>query len=271
MKEEEKLEGKVAIVTGASRGIGKKIAIELARRGVRVCVAAKSEVGSEKLPGSIHETVEEIKKLGGDAIAVRTDVRSEEDIRNMVSKTVESFGTVHILINNAGALWWQPVLETPPKRFDLVIQVNVRAAFIASYYVLPHMIRQRWGHIINMSPPINLSALQGKVGYLISKFGMTMLTIGLAEEVREYNIAVNSLWPATAIESQATINFGIGDPTKWRKADIVADAVVAIVSKRPSRRTGQVLIDEDVLREEGVTDFSHYSCIPGTTPMKLPI
>lgn len=270
IKEEEKLEGKVAIVTGASRGIGKKIAIELAKRGVKVCVAAKSEQGTEKLPGSIYETVEEIKKLGGEAIAVKTDVRFEDQIKNMVEKTVEAFGTVHILVNNAGALWLQPLTETPPKRFDLVLQVNVRAAYIACYYTLPYMIKQRWGHIVNMSPPINLSVLPGKVGYLISKFGMTMLTIGLAGEVKDYNIAVNSLWPATAIESQATINFQLGDPTMWRKPDIVSDALIAIVSKKPSKRTGMALIDEDVLREEGITDFSHYACVPGTNPPRIP-
>lgn len=270
IKEEEKLEGKVAIVTGASRGIGKKIALDLAKRGVKVCVAAKSEKGTEKLPGSIYDTVEEIKKMGGQAIAVKTDVRSEEDIKNMVEKTVQEFGTVHILINNAGALWWQPVTETPPKRFDLVMQVNVRASFIACYYVLPYMIKQKWGHIINMSPPINLSVLPGKVGYLISKFGMTMLSMGLAEEVREHNIAVNSLWPATAIESQATINFKLGDPSMWRKPDILSDAVIAIISKKPSRRTGMALIDEDLLREEGITDFSHYACVPGTNPPRIP-
>ena len=269
IKEEEKLEGKVAIVTGASRGIGKKIAIDLAKRGVKVCVAAKSEKGTEKLPGSIYDTVEEIKKEGGEAIAVKTDVRFEDEIKNMVEKTVEVFGTVHILINNAGALWWQPVLETPPKRFDLVMHVNVRAAFLATYYTLPYMIKQKWGHIINMSPPIKLDILPGKVAYLISKFGMTMLSMGLAEEVKEHNIAVNSLWPATAIESQATINWNLGDPSMWRKPDIVSDAVIAIVSKPPSRRTGQALIDEDVLREEGITDFSKYACVPGTNPPRL--
>lgn len=269
IKEEEKLEGKVAIVTGASRGIGKKIALELAKRGVKVCVAAKSEQSTEKLPGSIYETVEEIEKVGGRAIAVKTDVRSEDDIRKLVERTVEEFGTVHILINNAGALWWQPVIDTPPKKLDLVLQVNFRASFIACYYVLPYMIKQRWGHIINMSPPINLSFLPGKVGYMVSKFGMTMLSLGLAEEVKDYNIAVNSLWPSTLIESQATINFQIGDPTTWRKPDIMADAVIAIVSKKPMRRTGKVLIDEDVLREEGITDFSHYACIPGTSPPRL--
>ncbi len=270
IKEEEKLAGKVAIVTGASRGIGKKIAIELAKRGVRVCVAAKSEEGTERLPGSIYDTVEEIKREGGEAIAVRTDVRFEDQIKNMVEQTVKNFGTVHILINNAGALWWQPVIETPPKKFDLLMQVNVRAAFLGCFYVLPYMIEQRWGHIINMSPKINLDYLPGKVAYLISKFGMSMLTIGLAEEVKDYNIAVNSLWPATAIESQATINWKLGDPSMWRKPDIVADAVIAILSKPPSKRTGKILIDEDVLREEGISDLSKYACVPGTNPPRIP-
>jgi citronellol/citronellal dehydrogenase len=264
-----KLDGKVAIVTGASRGIGKCCALALAREGCNVTVAAKTEVEDEKHPGTIHDAAREIEALGRRALAVRCDVREADQIEAMVAQTVEKLGGVDILVNNAGALWWRPVIDTPPKRFDLVIDVNVRASFIAARACLPTMMQQRSGHIVNMSPPIEMRALPNHVAYLVGKYGMTMLTMGLAEEMREHNIAVNSLWPVTVIESQATVHFGLGDKSLWRKAEILADALVAIVSKDPAARTGQALLDEDVLRAEGVTDFDAYACVPGSTPLRL--
>ncbi|MGE3808829.1 MAG: SDR family NAD(P)-dependent oxidoreductase, partial [Gemmataceae bacterium] len=170
---------------------------------------------------------------------------------------------------NAGALWWQPVLDTPAKRFDLVMGVNVRAAFLASRAVLPGMIERGWGHIINMSPPIELAALKGRVAYCVSKFGMTMLTHGLAEEVRSHNVAVNSLWPVTIIESQASINWGLGQRAMWRKPDILVDAVLRLLDKEPASCSGRALLDEDFLRAEGVTDFSNYACVPGAEPPRV--
>jgi citronellol/citronellal dehydrogenase len=196
-------------------------------------------------------------------------VRDENALQRMVDATLQTFGRIDILVNNAGALWWYPVLETPPKRFDLVMQVNLRASFVASQLVLPTMIQQRWGHIITMSPPIDLGVLPGKVAYMISKFGMTMLALGLAEEVREHNIAVNALWPRTLIESQATIAWGLGTPQQWRKADIMADAVYELVRREPHTCTGNAWIDEDLLREAGITDFSVYNCTPDGEPMEI--
>jgi citronellol/citronellal dehydrogenase len=152
------LSGRVAVVTGASRGIGKALALRLAREGADVVVAAKSEVSTEKLPGSIHETAEAVRALGRRSIAVVTDVRSEEAVKNMIDRTIAEFGRVDILVNNAGALWWQKVVDTPPKRFDLMMNVNVRAAYLASYFALPHMVKQRWGHILNYCPSISTSA-----------------------------------------------------------------------------------------------------------------
>jgi citronellol/citronellal dehydrogenase len=146
------LRGRVAIVTGASRGIGKALALRLAHDGATVTIASKSEQSTERLPGSIHETVREIETSGGKALAVPTDVRDENAVRAMVEKTLETFGKVDILVNNAGAIWAQPILNTPPKRFDLMMGVNVRAAYVCSYYVLPHMVQQKWGHILNMCP-----------------------------------------------------------------------------------------------------------------------
>ena len=197
------LSGRVAIVTGASRGIGKALAIRLAQEGADVAVAAKSEQSTEKLPGSIHETASAIRALGRRAIAVPTDVRDENAIRNMVDRTAAELGRVDILVNNAGAIWTRPILETPPKRFDLMVGVNVRAAYIACHYALPHMVKQQWGHILNMCPRLTLEPSPGRVGYMISKLGMARLAIGLAAEHRNDNIAANTLWPRTIIESQA--------------------------------------------------------------------
>lgn len=264
-----KLTGKTAIVTGASRGVGRAVALKLAREGADVVIAAKTTEPNPKLPGTIYDVAKEVEALGRRALPVKTNVREPEDIERMVQETLNAFGRIDILVNNAGALWWYPVLETPVKRYDLVMEVNVRAAFLCSQAVLPRMIEQRWGHIINMSPPIDFSVMPGKVAYMISKFGMTMLAMGLAAEVREHNIAVNALWPVTLIESYATINFGMGERSMWRKADILADAVYAIVSQEPLARTGQALLDEDVLRETGVTDFDSYACVPGSTPARI--
>ncbi len=263
------LSGRVAIITGASRGIGRAIALRLAREGVAVVIAAKTAEPDPRLPGTIYTVAEEVKALGGQALPLQVDVRDENAIQQMVAKTLETFGRIDILVNNAGALWWYPVLETPLKRFDLVMGVNLRASFACSQAVLPTMIAQRWGHIIMMSPPIDLSVLPGKVAYMISKFGMTMLALGLAEEVREHNVAVNALWPRTLIESQATIAWGLGTPKQWRKADIMADAVYEIVRREPATCTGKAWIDEDILREAGVTDFSVYNCTPDGEPMEI--
>jgi citronellol/citronellal dehydrogenase len=263
------LAGRVAIVTGSSRGIGRAVALGLARRGCHIVVAAKSVESTERLPGSIHTVAKEIEKLGARALAIQVDARRSEQIDQMVARTLEQFGKVDILVNNAGALWWQPMADTPVKRFDLVMDVNVRAAFLSARAVLPTMIEHQWGHIINMSPPIDLKIVPGKVAYCISKFGMTLMTFGLAEEVRGYNIGVNSLWPVTIIESQASINWGLGKREMWRKPDILADCVVRLVEKAPTEITGRALLDEDFLRSEGVTDFSHYACVPGAQPSPI--
>lgn len=263
------LKGKTAIITGASRGVGRAVALKLAQEGANIVIAAKTTEPNPQLPGTIHSVAAEVEALGVRALPVKVNVREEAEVEAMVAQTMEAFGRIDILVNNAGALWWYPVMETPIKRFDLVMDVNVRAAFLCSHAVLPSMIQQRWGHIVNMSPPIDLSVLPGKVGYMISKFGMTMLAMGLAEEMREHHIAVNALWPVTLIESYATINFGMGEPSMWRKADILADATFAIISREPPSLTGQALMDEYILRESGISDFSHYACVPGSEPMKI--
>ena len=255
------LTGRVAVVTGASRGIGKALAIRLAREGADVVVAAKSEQSTDKLPGSIHETAAEIQALGRRALAVATDVRDEDAIRNMVERTISELGRLDILVNNAGAIWTRPILETPPKRFDLMMGINARAAYIACYYALPQMVKQQWGHVLNMCPRLSLDPSPGRVAYMISKLGMARLAIGLAAEHQKDNIAGNTLWPRTIIESQASINWKMSDRSQWRTPEIVCDASLAIFAQEPRTSTGREWIDEDALTElAGVTNFDHYWC-----------
>jgi citronellol/citronellal dehydrogenase len=255
------LNGRVAVVTGASRGIGKALAVRLAQEGADVVVAAKSEQSTDRLPGSIHETADAIRALGRCALAVPTDVRDEDAIRNMIERTIAEFGRLDILVNNAGAIWAQPILNTPPKRFDLMMGVNTRAAYIACYYALPHMVKQQWGHVLNMCPRLSNDPSPGKVAYMISKLGMARLAIGLAAEHQHDNIAANALWPRTIIESQASINWKMSDRSQWRTPEILCDASLAIFAQEPRTSTGHQWIDEDVLTElAGITNFDRYWC-----------
>ena len=261
-----RLSGRVVLITGGSRGIGRQVALKLAGEGAAVVVAAKTEHPKTSLPGTIHETVSMIEAAGGRAHAVRCDVRKDEDLANVMKVTIETFGRLDILIHNAGALWWDDIANTPVKRLDLVMQVNVRAAFVLTQLGIPHLTASGAGQVLVYSPPIELEALPGHTAYLISKFGMTMLALGLAGELRGANVAANSLWPVTAIETAATINFGVGGPAIWRKPAIMADATLEIVTTSPGELTGQQLLDEDFLRSRGWTDFSPYRSDPAHEP-----
>ncbi len=263
------LTDRVAIVTGASRGVGREVALALARRGCDLVLASKTVDPDKRLPGTLPEVAREVEALGRRALVVKTDVRDEEQIKAMVAAAADTYGRVDILVNNAGALYLAPVEETPARRFDLVMSVNARAALLAARECIPHMERGGWGHIVNMSPPIRPETAPGKVAYITSKYGMTLLTYGLAAELESRNIAAHSLWPACVIETMATIHFGLGSPEVWRKPAILADATVALVEKEPGLRSGRAWIDEEVLAEEGVTDFSVYDAVPGAHPMKL--
>jgi citronellol/citronellal dehydrogenase len=257
-----RLSGKVAVVTGASRGVGRAVALALAREGCSVVVAAKTESPDPRLPGTILDTARDIEALGARALPVKADVRKEEDVERLAQRTFEAFGRADVLVNNAGALFWGGLADTPPRRFDLVMDVNVRGAFLCTRAFLPALGRQG-GHVLMMSPPVGTRRLPGRAPYLISKMGMTMLALALAEEARAQRICACALWPAALLESQATRHFGLGSFAQWRKPDILADAVVAVAASPFERYTGRALYDEDVLREEGVTDFSHYACVPG--------
>lgn len=260
------LEGKVALITGASRGIGRAIALRLAKEGVRVAVAAKTVTPHPTLPGTIGETAEACEALGTEALAVRMNVRNDDDVAAGVADTVARFGRIDMAIHNAGALWWKPIADTPIRRFDMVMDVNVRGAHSLAIHTLPHLKAAGGGHFLVMSPPVVLEALPGKTAYLISKYGMTMVAMGLAAEHKADNIAANALWPETAIESAATIHFKLGTPAMWYKADLVADATYEVVRQPPAERTGQALLVMDVMREAGVTDFTPYRCDPNSEP-----
>lgn len=266
-----RLKDRVVFITGASRGIGRACALACAKEGAHVVVAAKTEVSENpRLPGTIHDVAREVEALGQKALALKLDVRDDAACEAAVAKAAEHFGRIDVLINNAGALWWADVLETPVKKFDLIMGINVRASFVLSRAVLPHMIKQRWGHILMMSPPVEASAVAHHGAYAVSKFGMTMIAQAIADEAREHNVTASALWPATAIESYATMNFGLGGPELWRKADIIVDAMLAILTKEPSKSGGKAYIDEALLRDEGVTDFSKYQCVPGVEPPHFP-
>jgi citronellol/citronellal dehydrogenase len=261
--------GRVAFVTGASRGVGKCVALALAREGCDVVIAAKTVEADARLPGTIHDTATEVERLGRRALALRLDVRDDAEVDKGVRAALDRMGRIDFLVNNAGALHWKPMTDTPMKRFDLVMGVNARGAFACTLSVLPAMIAQGYGHVLMMSPPVDVKGAGGKIAYAISKFGMTLIAHGLAEEVAAHNVACNALWPATMIESYATINWGLGTPALWRKPDILADAAIRIFAKEPRTFTGRALIDEDFLRAEGVADFAPYRCDPSSEPPRF--
>ena len=262
-----RLQGQVAIVTGSSRGVGKAVALALAKEGCDVVVAAKTSAPHARLPGTIHETAEAVRGLGRRALPLVCNVREYDDVERLRDATLKEFGRIDILINNAGAIHWSPVADWPAGKFDLVMGVNVRGAFLCSRAVIPAMRERRHGHIVMMSPPVRTGKVAGKGPYFVSKMGMTMLALAIAEEEREHGIAANALWPVTMIESEATRHFEMGAPEEWRTPAILADATVEICAAAPMELSGRALYDEEVLRERrGTSDFAAYAVVPGTTP-----
>lgn len=260
------LEGKTLFITGASRGIGEAIAVRAARDGANVAIAAKTERPNPKLPGTIHTAAEAVEKAGGKALPLKVDIRDEEAVAEAMEATARHFGGIDILVNNASAIWLAGTAETPPKRFDLMFQVNVRGTFICSQASLPWLEKSGNAHILNMSPPPNLDPrwFRDHTAYTISKYGMSLCALGMAAEFAERGIAVNTLWPRTVIATAALAMLGGRiTPEQCRKPEIVADAAHAILV-RPSREcTGRHFIDEEALREAGVEDFSGYAVKPG--------
>ena len=262
------LAGKTLFITGASRGIGKAIAMRAARDGANIAVIGKTEAPHPSLPGTIHSAAAEIEAAGGKALALAADVRDEEAIRAAVARAAAHFGGIDILVNNASAISLTGTLATPMKRFDLMMAVNVRGTFLCSQACIPWLRQSASPHVLNLAPPVELKAkwFQNHVAYTIAKTGMSLCVLGMAEELRPDGIAVNGLWPRTIIATSALSR--LGDPTLLgaaRKPEIVADAAHAILV-RPSREcTGNFFIDEEVLRAGGTTDFAAYAMVPGTT------
>jgi len=258
------LSGKTLFITGASRGIGKAIALRAARDGANIVVAAKTETPHARLPGTIHDTAAEIEAAGGRALAVKLDVRDEAEIESAVAQAVERFGGIDIVVNNASAISLTGTAETEIKRYDLMMSINVRGTFAVTRACLPHLERAANPHILVMGPPPSLAAhwYAPHAAYTISKMGMSLCVLGWAEEFREAGIAANALWPRTLIDTAAMNMVGAIKPGHCRRPDIVADAAHAILT-RPSRAcTGRFFIDEEALAEEGVTDLSGYAVDP---------
>jgi citronellol/citronellal dehydrogenase len=258
--------GKTIFITGASRGIGREIALKCARDGANIVIAAKSTEAHPKLAGTIHTVADEVKAAGGKALALKLDVRNEEEIASAVNQAAEHFGGIDILVNNAGAIRLTTTESTPAKSFDLMWSVNTRATFLCSQACLPWLEKSQSAHILNLSPPISLDPkwLQGHCAYTVTKYGMSLLTVGMAAEFKRRGIAVNALWPRTAIAT-AAIEWLMGDEGMKgsRKPSIMADAAYAIFNKKGVELTGQLLIDEDFLRTQGVKDFEDYAVVPG--------
>jgi citronellol/citronellal dehydrogenase len=258
------LSGKTIFISGASRGIGKAIALRAARDGANVVVTGKTVEPHPKLPGTIHSAAEEIERAGGHALAVAMDVRDETQVEAAVQQAVDRFGHLDVVVNNASAISLTGTIETPMKRFDLMHQVNVRGTYLCTQKAVPHLRLGGNPHVLNIAPPLQ-STLDARwfaphVGYTMAKYGMTLCVLGMAEEFRRDGIAVNALWPRTLIDTEA-IRLVSGEEvrrTRTRRAEIMADAAHVIVTQPARAFTGRFLIDEDVLREAGVTDFSQY-------------
>lgn len=263
-----RLKDQVVLITGGSRGVGAAVALAAAREGAHVALAGKTIDPHPKLPGTLGEVAAQVRALGREALVIQADIRFPEQVTAMVDKTVEHFGKIDALINNAGAIFWGTTTEFPVKRYDLVMDVNVRGAFLASQAAIPHM-RANGGHIVMMSPPINPKAAVGKAPYIVSKFGMTM--VGMAIDAEEPSIAAHALWPVTGIRTAATVNLGMGSDDEWRTPEILADATIALLVKSPSASTFHAWLDEEILAEAGVTDFDQYACVPGSKPEPMSI
>jgi citronellol/citronellal dehydrogenase len=265
------LAGRTVLITGASRGIGREIALRAARDGANVAIAAKTAEPHPKLPGTIHTVAAEVQAAGGRALAIALDVRDEAAIAAAVDIAVRTFGGLDVLVNNASAISLTPTPATPAKRFDLMMGVNVRATFLCSQAAIPHLRRSANPHILNLSPPLAMKAkwFSGHVAYTLSKYGMSQCTLGMAEELRGDGIAVNSLWPATTIATAAVeFNFPPQVLAASRRPAIMADAAHAILTSPSRETTGNFFLDEEVLRARGVTDFDAYAVTPGTPPFK---
>jgi len=258
---------KTVLITGASRGIGKAIGLRLAKEGANIVIASKSVEENPRLGGTIFSAAKEMEDAGGNALAVQCDIRFEEQVQEVIDKAVSTFGGIDILVNNASAINLNPTEKMEAKRFDLMYDINVRGTFMVSRACIPHLKKGTNAHILNLSPPVNMDMkwFANHLAYTISKYDMSMIALGLAAELKKYNIASNALWPRTTIATAAVQNLLGGDMLMKmsRTVDIIADAAYYILSKPSGECTGNTFIDEQVLAAEGITDLDKYSLVPG--------
>ncbi|MBB4689557.1 SDR family oxidoreductase [Amycolatopsis jiangsuensis] len=258
------LKDRTVFITGGSRGIGRAIALRAARDGANVVLAAKTAEPHPTLSGTIHTVAAEIEEAGGQALPLAVDVRDSDRVADAVAAAAERFGGIDVLVNNASAVFLGDVESTPVKRFDLVFDINVRGTFLVSQQCIPYLRHSDNPHIVTLSPPIDLSPgwFAGRTAYTMSKYAMSMTVAGLAAELADNGVAVNALWPRTMIYTAASAMFDIG-AAGCRTEEIMADAAYEIVTSPAAKRSGEFLIDEDVLRASGVDDFSRYEVVPG--------
>ncbi len=261
------LKNKTVFITGGSRGIGKAIAVRMGREGANVVIAAKSVQENAKLGGTIFSAAAEVEAAGGQALAVQCDIRYEDQVAAAVSQAVERFGGIDILVNNASAIGLTNTEKTDPKRFDLMHDINVRGTFFVTQTCLPHLKKSSNAHILTLSPPLNIKPkwLAGHLAYTLSKFNMTMMAMGWAEEFRKEGIASNALWPQTTIDTAAVRNLLGGEAlaNMSRTPEILADCAYLIFSKPSAEMTGNCFVDENLLASEGISDLSKYAVVPG--------
>ena len=258
---------RTAFITGASRGIGRAIALKLAKEGANIVIAAKSVEENPKLGGTIFSVAAEVEALGGKALAMQCDIRFEDQIQAAVDKAVATFGSIDILVNNASAISLTATEQTDPKRYDLMHDINVRGTFFTSRACIPHLRKGTNPHILNLSPPVNMDPkwFGGHLAYTMSKYDMSMIALGLSEELKKDRIAANTLWPRTTIATAAVQNLLGGEMLMKmsRTPEIIADAAFFILKRPSGSCTGNFFLDEQVLAEEGITDLSGYSVVPG--------
>lgn len=269
------LSGKKIFITGGSRGIGLAIALRAARDGASVAIAAKTSEPNPKLPGTIHTAAEEIRAAGGTALAIQCDLRDENQIAAAVEQAAAEFGGIDILVNNASAINLTPTEATPAKRFDLMFDVNVRGTFLTSQAAIPYLRASaeagRNPHILTLSPPLSMKAkwFQHHVAYTMAKYGMSMCVLGMSEEFRKTGIAVNALWPRTAIDTAALQMIPGIDTAACRTPEILADAAYVILNRPSKETTGNFFVDDEVLASVGVTELDGYAVVPGTKDFLL--
>lgn len=269
------LSGKKIFITGGSRGIGLAIALRAAKDGASIAIAAKTAEINPKLPGTIYSAAKEIEAAGGKALPIQCDLRDEEQITASVEKAAAEFGGIDILINNASAINLTPTLATPAKRFDLMFDVNVRGTFLTSQAAIPHLKKaaEKGGsaHILTLSPPLSMKAkwFKNHVAYTMAKYGMSMCVLGMAEEFKRDGVAVNALWPRTAIDTAALQMIPGIDTAACRTPEMLADAAYVILNKASRETTGNFFVDDEVLASVGVTDLEKYSVVPGTKDFLL--